>query len=358
MDRELSTYIIAEAGVNHNGSVEMAINLIDEAADAGADAIKFQTFKADKLVVPEARKADYQEAAGVSDSQLEMLRKLELDDSAHHQLIRHCSERGIKFLSTPFDIDSLHLLVDELHLKEVKISSGEITNGPLLLETARSQVQIILSTGMSTFEEIERALSVIAFGYIYPNDTPTSANLKDAFLLEEGKQLLKERVILLHCTTEYPCPIDEVNLLVMDTMKEFFGLPVGYSDHTAGITVPIAAVARGARVIEKHFTLDRNLPGPDHQSSLEPDELAEMIKSIRLVERAMGSSFKKPTISELKNLGVARKSIIAARDIKIGECFDESNICVKRPGTGISPMNYWNVLGSSSTRSYKTNDLI
>lgn len=347
------TYIIAEAGVNHNGSLEMAKQLVDVAAEAGADAVKFQTFKSKKVVSKFASKAEYQkETTGQEESQLEMVQKLELDEQAHQELIQYCRERRIEFLSTPFDEDSLVLLVKGLQLSVLKIPSGEITNAPLLLKFAETKCPLILSTGMSTLGEVEQALGVLAFGYINKGEQPSIEAFQEAYMSEEGQKALKQYITLLHCTTEYPAPFEEVNLRVMDTLRQAFGLPVGYSDHTSGIVVPIAAVARGAVVIEKHFTLDRTLPGPDHQASLEPKELREMVQAIRQVEKAMGVSVKVPTFSELKNKEIARKSIVAASNVRAGEIFTSNNITVKRPGTGMSPMRYWEVIGKQASRDY------
>jgi len=358
---EISTkiFIIAEAGVNHNGSLKLARQLIDVAAEAGADAVKFQTFKPEKVISSHAPKAEYQlETTGALDSQLEMVKKLELDEAAHEHLITYCRKKGIQFLSTPFDMDSVDLLAGRFNLCRLKISSGEITNGPLLLKVALTGKPVILSTGMSTLGEIETALGVLAFGYVNYSEEPSLTAFQEAYRTEKGQKALREKVILLHCTTEYPAPFSEVNLLAMDTLRAAFGLPAGYSDHTRGIAIPIAAAARGAVVIEKHFTLDRTLPGPDHRASIEPDELREMVLAVRQVEAAMGSNLKLPGDSELKNRAIARKSIVAASDIKTGEAFSINNVTVKRPGTGISPMCYWRILGQKSGRDYNTDDII
>lgn len=352
-------YIIAEAGVNHNGSIEMAKKLVDAAAEAGADAVKFQTFKADKLVSKAAAKADYQIAnTGVQESQYEMIKRLELSEEAHEILIKHCQTRGIEFLSTPFDIDSLKLLIQHFKLPRVKMPSGEITNAPLLLESAATGKPIIISTGMSDLTDIRQALSVLAFGYTQPKSTPNLQAFEAAFNSDAGKKALKNNVTLLHCTTEYPAPFEDVNLRAMKTMSDTFDLPTGYSDHTPGIAVPIAAVALGAVLIEKHFTLDRNLPGPDHKASLEPDELKMMVRSIREVELSLGSSIKQPAPSEIKNRHVARKSLIAAKSIKKGEKFSSDNLSIKRPGNGVSPMEYWDYLEKSSSQDYSEEDMI
>ena len=352
-------YIIAEAGVNHNGNIKMALQLIDVAAAAGADAVKFQTFKAGKVISKYAPKAAYQKkTTSQNESQLEMVKKLELDDNTHHQLIKHCHKRGISFLSTPFDFESIDLLAYHLNLPKIKIPSGEITNGPYLLHVAQKGKPVILSTGMSTLAEVETALGVLAFGYLNKKDKPSLEKFQDVFCSDKGQKVLKGKVILLHCTTEYPAPFDEVNLRVMETMRVAFGLPVGLSDHTPGISVPIAAVALGASVIEKHFTLDRNLPGPDHKASLEPGELKAMVEGIRNVELALGKGQKIPTISELKNRNIARKSLVAAKVIRKGEKFSVSNLAMKRPGKGISPMQYWKLIAKAAKKDYDTDEII
>lgn len=352
------TYIIAEAGVNHNGSLDMAIKLAEVAAEAGADAVKFQTFKADKLVSRLAPKADYQtRTTDADESQHEMIRKLELDDHAHEILIEHCKVCDIEFLSTPFDLESLELLAVRFDLTRIKIPSGDITNAPLLLKIAQTGKPVILSTGMSTLGEIEDALGVLAFGYVGKGN-PAIAAFREAYCSAEGQTTLHDKVTLLHCTTEYPAPFEDVNLKVMDTLKIAFSLPVGYSDHTEGIAVPIAAVARGAVIIEKHFTLDRSLPGPDHKASLEPAELKQMVTAIRVVEQALGTGRKCPTLSERKNIGVARKSLVAACTIRAGEPFTDENLTVKRPGSGLSPMKYWKLLGRKAAQNFSDDEEI
>lgn len=352
------TYIIAEAGVNHNGSLAIAKKLVEVAAEAGADAVKFQTFKADRLVSRMAAKAEYQtRTTDVAESQHEMIRKLELDELAHETLIEHCMVCGIQFLSTPFDLESLDLLSGRFGLPCIKIPSGDITNAPLLLKIAQTGKPVILSTGMSTLGEIEDALGVLAFGYL-DNREPSIAVFRAIYCSAEGQTILQDKVTLLHCTTEYPAPLEDVNLKVMDTLRSAFGLPVGYSDHTEGITVPIAAVARGAVVIEKHFTLDRNLPGPDHKASLEPAELKQMVAAIRIVEQSLGSSRKHPAASELKNMCVARKSLVAAATISAGEPFTVDNLAVKRPGNGLSPMRYWELLNRKTGRDFSADEVV
>jgi N-acetylneuraminate synthase len=352
-------FIIAEAGVNHNGSLAQAIQLVDAAAESGADAVKFQTFKADKLVSRAAPKAEYQiESTGASESQHEMIRKLELDEAAHLSLKQHCRSKNIEFLSTPFDLESLDMLVSRFDLSFIKLASGEITNAPFLLAAARTGKPVILSTGMSDLGDVENALGVLAFGYACHEAAPSLAAFKAAYCSEDGQSVLRGRVTLLHCTTEYPAPLAEVNLRAMETLRQAFGLSVGYSDHTAGIAIPIAAAALGATVIEKHFTLDRNLPGPDHKASLEPHELTEMVRAIRQVEQSLGSPCKAPTPSELKNRPVARKSLVAARDISPGEAFTAENLAIKRPGNGISPLHYWDWLGKAASRPYAADESI
>jgi len=353
------TQIIAEAGVNHNGSLERALALIDAAAEAGADVVKFQTFKSGAVISRFAVKAEYQvKSTGGDESQLEMVKKLELDEAAHRKLVAYCNKRSIQFLSTPFDLSSVEFLVKELEISRIKISSGEITNGPLLLKAAQSGKPIILSTGMSTLGEIETALGVLAFGYAKAISPPSLQAFGEAYGSDAGHKVLRDKVTLLHCTTEYPAPLSDVNLRAMSTLRQSFGLPVGYSDHSQGISIPLAAVALGAVIIEKHFTLDRNLPGPDHNASLEPNELKQMVKSIREVELALGSPIKRAAASEIKNKDVARKSIVAAVPISAGEPFSLSNLTTKRPGTGISPMYLWNMLGKRASRDFSADEVI
>lgn len=330
------TLIIAEAGVNHNGSLDLAKQLVDNAVDAGVDYIKFQTFKTEKLVTKSARQAEYQQRnmGSQEDSQFQMLKRLELSPEDHRILIDYCKKAGIKFFSTAFDFDSMDYL-HSLKLDLWKIPSGEITNYPYLKKIASYHKPVILSTGMSTMEDIEACLKV---------------------LTDNG--LTKDQITILHCNTEYPTPFEDVNLRAMQTIKERFCTQVGYSDHTRGIEVPIAAVALGATVIEKHFTLDRNMPGPDHKASLEPDELKAMVSAIRNIEKALGSAEKKISDSERKNIAIARKSIVAATNIKKGEVLTEENITVKRPGTGISPMRWEEVLGNTAVRDFQEDELI
>lgn len=327
-------FIIAEAGVNHNGSIELAKQLIEKGAEAGVDAVKFQSFKASKLVTVNAEKADYQIAnTGNNDeNQYDMIKKLELDYDKHQELMDYAISKNVMFLSSAFDLESIDLLVD-LDLSVFKIPSGEITNLPYLRKIALTKKPVILSTGMATLGEIEEALEVLK------NNGTTD-------------------VTILHCNTEYPTPMSDVNLTAMNTMKDAFKVKVGYSDHTLGIEVPIAAVALGAVVIEKHFTLDKTMEGPDHKASLEPDELKQMVKSIRNIEKALGTGVKTPTDSERKNKPIARKSIVAKAPISIGEIFSEENLEIKRPGTGISPMLWDEIIGSKATKDYQVDELI
>jgi N,N'-diacetyllegionaminate synthase len=330
-----STIIIAEAGVNHNGSIELAKKLIDLASEAGADFVKFQTFKAETLVTQTTDKAEYQkELTGADETQFEMIKKLELDKEAHEELMDYCEQKDIKFLSTAFDHGSIELLAN-LDIPLFKIPSGEITNLPYLRHIGKMEKPIIMSTGMSTLDEVRNALNV---------------------LIESGAK--KEKITILHCNTEYPTPMKDVNLKAMLTIKDELGVNIGYSDHTLGIEVSIAAVVMGAAVIEKHFTLDRNMPGPDHRASLEPHELKEMVNAIRNIEKAMGNGIKVPSTSEIKNMPTARKSIIAKNPIKKGEKFSENNLTVKRPGTGISPMEWDDIVGKPSNCNYEMDDLI
>lgn len=330
------SFIIAEAGVNHNGDFNLALQLVNVAVAAGADAVKFQTFKAEKIITADAPKANYQkDSADPDDSQMKMLRKVELDESAHEKLFRYCNEKEIVFLSSPFDIESIDLLF-RLGLPIIKIPSGEITNLPYLKKIGGSKKKVIISTGMADLGEIE-----------------------DALLVLMGAGTAIEDITVLHCNTEYPTPVEDVNLEAMLTIKAAFpGIQVGYSDHTLGIEVPIAAVALGAGVLEKHFTLDRNMEGPDHRASLEPDELKSMITAIRNIEKAMGNGIKKPSPSEQNNKPIARKSIVAAKFIMKGETFTEANLAVKRPGTGISPMLWHQILGRSAIRNFAIDEII
>jgi len=327
--------IIAEAGVNHNGSLKLAKKLIEAAVAAKADFVKFQTFVTENCITKYTEKAEYQlSMTNKNETQFEMVKKLELDRTAHEELIKHCENKGIRFLSTAFDQDSIDLL-EELNIPLYKIPSGEITNLPYLRYIGRMGKPFIMSTGMATLDEVRVALNV---------------------LLSTGTE--KDQVTVLHCNTEYPTPMEDVNLKAMLSLRDELGVAVGYSDHTLGIEIPIAAVALGATVIEKHFTLDRTLPGPDHRASLEPLELKAMVTAIRNIEKAMGDGVKKPSPSEAKNKPIARKSIVAKKPIKKGELFSEDNLTVKRPGTGISPMEWDVVLGKTADREYELDNLI
>jgi N,N'-diacetyllegionaminate synthase len=331
----MSVFIIAEAGVNHNGSLDLAKRLVDVAVDAGADAVKFQTFKTENLVSRNAKKADYQkETTDTSESQFDMIKKLELDMDTHQKLIDHCQENNIMFLSTPFDNDSVNLLSD-LGLQIFKIPSGEITNLPYLRHIGSLDKQVILSTGMSNIQEVEDALTILV-----------------------GAGTLKENITVLHANTMYPTPMEDVNLNAMLTMQRELGVAVGYSDHTLGIEVDIAAVAMGASVIEKHFTLDKTMDGPDHQASLEPKELKAMVSAIRNIEKALGGNGKKPSPSEGINIDIVRKSIVATKTIKKGELLSDDNISTKRPGTGLSPMKWDEVIGTVASKNYQSDELI
>lgn len=351
-------FVIAEAGVNHDGSLDDALRMVDVAAEAGADAVKFQTFRADQLVTRRAAKAAYQARnTGEEGGQLAMLRALELDRDAHLMLAARAAERGIRFMSTAFDLDSLAFLAG-LDMPAVKIPSGDLTWGAMLLAAARTGRPLIVSTGMADLEEIRAALRVIAFGLTREGAPAGREALEAAFADPTSQAPLRERVTLLHCTTEYPAPLTAVNLRAMDIMAEAFGLPVGYSDHTLGTTVALAAVARGATVIEKHFTLDRARPGPDHAASLEPVELKAMIASIREVEIALGRAVKAPGPEEAGNRTIARRSLVAARPISEGELFTLENLTAKRPADGLSPMAIWPLLGRSASRAYESDEVI
>ncbi|MAW84569.1 MAG: N-acetylneuraminate synthase [Crocinitomicaceae bacterium] len=330
------TLIIAEAGVNHNGDIKLAEKLIDVAAQAGVDYVKFQTFKTSKLVTKKAGRANYQDTnTKNNDSQFDMLKKLELSQENHYHLIEYCMTKKVKFLSTGFDFESIDFL-HKIGIRLAKIPSGEITNLPYLRKIASLFSEVILSTGMADINEVKDAVNILLKGGVY-----------------------KKKLTVLHCNTEYPTPMKDVNLKAMLHIKKELGINVGYSDHTLGLEVPVAAVALGARVIEKHFTLDRNMDGPDHRASLEPDELKLMVDSIRNIEQALsGSGIKEPSVSESKNKDIVRKSIVAIKSIQKGELFNESNLGVKRPGTGISPMNWDNVIGQTSIKDFNIDDII
>jgi N,N'-diacetyllegionaminate synthase len=329
----MGVFIIAEAGDNHNGNYELALRLVDKAVDAGADCVKFQTFITEEVISKNAEKADYQKLSTVEDeSQYEMVKKLELTFNEFRDIQAYCKKKGILFLSTAFDLPSVDFL-QEINIPFWKVPSGEITNLPYLIKIAQTQKDVILSTGMATINEIHNAVNV---------------------LKENGAG----KISLLHCNTEYPTPMKDVNLNAMRTLYNTFKLDIGYSDHTLGIEIPIAAVALGAKIIEKHFTLDRKMEGPDHKASLEPKELKEMVKSIRNIEDALGNGIKEPSQSEMKNIVIARKSIVARRAISKGEKFSEENLAVKRPGNGISPMMWFDVLGNTATKDFEQDEMI
>lgn len=349
-------FIIAEAGVNHDGQIEDALALVDAAADAGADCVKFQTFSADALAAASANKADYQKrTTGASETQRDMLRRLELPLPAYDELIQRCDARDIRFLSTAFDPASLRFLLETLKLPFTKVGSGDMTNAPMLLDIARTGMPVILSTGMADMQEVREALGVLAFGYARLDQAPARAAFARAFT--QHRAALDGKVTLLHCTTEYPCPLDAVNLRAMDTLGSL-GLPVGYSDHTMGIEASVAAVARGAVMIEKHITLDRGRKGPDHAASLEPEEFAAMVAAIRRTEQMLGSPEKQPQPAERRNIPIARKSVVAARAIAPGEIFTAENLALKRPATGLAPVAIFDLIGTPATRAYQADELI
>ena len=355
----MTPIVIAEAGVNHNGDPSIAADLVSAAVACGADAVKFQTFDPDALVTATAAKAAYQEAAaGHGEGQREMLRRLRLGNDQFRVLRDQCQRTQIEFLSTPFDIASLGYLDTELDVARIKIGSGDLTNGPLLLAAARTGKPIILSTGMSRLEEVETALGILAFGYTEPTAPPAADEFSVALNSSDGRAAINSNVVLLHCTTAYPTPVGDVNLRAMDTLRETFNLPVGYSDHTQGISIAIAAAARGATVIEKHLTLDRTMTGPDHAASLEPDEFADLVRGVRSAVLALGDGEKTPAASELENVPAARRSLVAARAIRQGEKFTIENLTAKRPGTGLSPVRYWEYLGQAASRDFATDEMI
>jgi N-acetylneuraminate synthase len=352
------TFLIAEAGVNHNGSIELAKKLIDAAVMAGADAVKFQSFVASSIVTAGASKAEYQITnTGSKESQLEMLKKLELSHSQQRELHQYCQRSGIQFLSTPFDTASLNFLTADLGLETIKVGSGELTNAPFLFEVARLAKNIVLSTGMSTLDEVADALGVVAF-VLTDSKNPSISSFKSALASSEGKKAVTSKVTLLHCTTDYPTVPSDVNLRAMLTLREKFDCQVGFSDHSVGIHLAVAAVAVGATVIEKHLTIDRDLPGPDHKASLEPSEFKNLVDQVRDLENAFGDGIKRPTEVELKNKKIARRSLVALKAIKTGDIFTSENVSTKRPGTGRSPFEYWSLLGTKATSDIAENDLI
>jgi N-acetylneuraminate synthase len=352
------TFLIAEAGVNHNGSIDMARKLVDAAVMAGADAVKFQSFVASSIVTAGASKAEYQITnTGSQESQLEMLKKLELSHSQQRELHQYCQRSGIQFLSTPFDNASLNFLTVDLGLETIKVGSGELTNAPFLFEVARLAKNIILSTGMSTIDEVADALGVIAF-VMTDSKNPSVSSFKSALASSEGRKAVTSKVTLLHCTTDYPTVPSDVNLRAMLTLREKFDCQVGFSDHSVGIHLAVAAVAMGATVIEKHLTIDRDLPGPDHKASLEPNEFKNLADQVRDLENAFGDGTKRPTEVELKNKKIARRSLVALKAIKTGDVFTSENVAIKRPGTGRSPFEYWSLLGTKATSDIAENEVI
>ncbi len=347
-------FIIAEAGVNHNGDLQLAQKLIQAAARAGADAVKFQSFVVDELVTPDVGMADYQQRNLASQgSQYQMLSRLALSFEQQQALAVYAAEQGILWLSSPFDLKSLAFLVDTLCVPLLKIPSGELTNGPLLLAAGRSHLPLVVSTGMATLVEIAQALAIISYGLLQADGHPTPHEL--AGLLDDPAALaaLRAHVTLLHCTSEYPAPPASINLNAMQTLREHFALPVGFSDHSQGIHIPVAAAAMGAVMIEKHFTLDRQLPGPDHLASLEPDELAQMVTQIREIEQALGNGHKQPTAAELNTAACARRRLVALRPIQVGERFSTENMGVRRHHSGRGALDYWQLLGKLAERAYQ-----
>lgn len=353
------TYIIAEAGVNHNGSFELAKQLVDVAKEAGADAVKFQTFRAENLVTKHAKQADYQiENLKQATSQYDMLKKLELTFEEFTKIQQYCEEKGIEFLSTPFDLESVDFLFDTLQIKTAKIPSGELTNAPFIHYIATKQRPIILSTGMATVDEIHEALAFIAHGLAYPQRAVDITEVEAFYKTSLAKEVLQKYVTVLHCTTQYPAPSKTINLKAMDEMRTTFQVPIGFSDHSEGITIPIGAVAMGATVIEKHFTLDKKMEGPDHIASLNPQELKAMVQGIREIEEALGNGVKEPSATELQNRQPARKSLVAKKPIQAGEIFSGMNLTVKRPGNGIAPSQYWAYIGKTASKNYEEDAMI
>lgn len=348
-----SVYIIAEAGVNHNGCLETALKLVDAAVIAKADAIKFQSFKAENLVTKQAEKAQYQKKnQNDGKTQLEMLKALELSEKAQITLYQYCHQHKIDFLSSPFDPDSCAFLIEQLQLKTIKLGSGELTNAQLLYQLAQADRQVILSTGMSTVEEISQALSLLAYGYNNKLPPSGTADYIDYQKTSQGQHALKKNVTLMHCTTEYPCPVNEVNLSAMQTLEKQFALPCGYSDHTENIHISIAAAALGAPLIEKHFTLDRNQTGPDHRASIEPEELIRLVAQIRDIEQAIGNGIKQVAHSESANKIIARKGVYAARSIQQGNTLSCENLILKRPAAQHCASEFWDLIGTTATKDY------
>lgn len=358
-EKKQNVYIIAEAGVNHNGSLEQARDLVDVAVESGVDAIKFQTFKTDLCITKNAKRANYQKVESEADTQYEMVKNLELDWQDFRLLRDYCHKRGIEFLSTAFDLPSLSFLSEELDVSLIKIPSGDILNGPLLLAAAKTGKNIIVSTGMCSLGDIEKALSVLAYGFLYESyGSPCEINFKNAFYSPQGQDVLKSKVSLLHCTTEYPAPFEDLNLASIHTLRSAFGLNVGLSDHSLGLVAPIVAVALGAKIIEKHFTLDKSMPGPDHKASLSPKELYEVVKSIKNASASIGDGKKFPRQSEIKNVEIARKYLVANGKIFRGQVIAENDLIAKRATKGIDPIYLWDIVGRISGRNYSEDDVI
>jgi len=351
--------IVAEAGVNHNGKLGQALALVDAAAAAGADVVKFQSFRAEALVAAEAPKAPYQKRSpNDGQTQRELLASLELDARDHRRIAEHCRHRGIEFMSSPFDEGSLRMLVEGCAIERIKLGSGELTHGPLLVGAARTGLPLLVSTGMSTLGEIKTALGLLAFAMLEPTASPTTRACAEAWSSGDGQRLLRDRVILLHCTSAYPAPIDQANLRAIGTMVQEFGLPVGYSDHTSGVAAAFAAVALGAVVVEKHLTLDRRADGPDHVASCEPDEFGALVRGIRAVELALGDGCKRVMDSERTLRDIARRSLVARVPIAEGASLSAANLIAKRPGGGLSPMHYWDMLDTVASRSFEVDEPI
>lgn len=356
----MGVFVIAEAGVNHNGDIGTALEMINVASEAGASACKFQVFRSDNLVTKWAPKAVYQQKnTNNVGTQLEMLRQLELNRSDYHMLSRECEVNGIELLITPFDVPSIYFLTNDLGLNRLKIASGEVTNAQMLVSAAQTQCEVILSTGMSSLGEIKEALGALAFGYLYAqSEQPIRSSFHKIMDTPEARNILHRKVTVLHCVSQYPAPVEEANLLAIPEMRRELGTNVGFSDHTMGLAAAAGAVALGATVVEKHFTLSHHLPGPDHLASAEPQELSALIGVIRDVEAALGDGEKKMKECEKNTRDVARRSLVADRPIKAGEVFSKENITAKRPGGGLSAMDYWDILGTKSNRDYDMDDLI
>ncbi len=346
MTNKRKIIIIAEAGVNHNGDLSLAKELVDIAVDAGADFVKFQTFTAEEVVSTHAEQAEYQSRnTGISQSQLDMIKKLELAKADFIELYKYCKKSKINFLSTAFDIKNLNFLIKECRIPCIKIPSGELTNAPFLYEIGKLRLPLILSTGMANLDEIGQALAVLSYGWSRNNEPSSVQQCFDYYATDEGRNILNDKINILQCVTEYPAPYKDTNLRAMQTIAQKFKVATGLSDHSKGIHIPVAAVAMGATIIEKHYTKDRNLPGPDHKASLEPNELKDMVQFIRDTENAMGDGIKRPQQSEIKNIAIARRSIVASETIKKGEIYTNNNITCKRPGDGKTAMLYWDMLG-------------